>query len=168
MRNSITKTVVAAIAALGMATAVATISTPAEAQWHGGGGFHGGGFGGGWHGGGWRGGGWRGGGWGGGWHGGWGRPGWGGGGGGWGWRRAGWGPGWGGGCWNCGGGWGGGWGWGYDPGWAIAAATVPLGVAIAANAAQPVYGGGPGCWVRRRLWTSGGHYLGRRLVNICD
>ena len=150
MRNSIAKTVVAAVAALGMATAVATISTPAEAQWHGGG-FHGGGFHGGFGGGGWRGGGW---------------------GGGWGWRRAGWGPGWGGGwaggSWNCGWGWGGGWGWGYDPGWAIAAATVPLGVAIAANAAQPVYGGGPGgCWVRRRIWTAGGHYLGRRLVNIC-
>jgi hypothetical protein len=164
MRVSIRKTVVAAIAALGMATAVVTISTPAEAQFHGGG-FHGGG---GFRGGGWGGGGWHGGGWGGGgWHGGgWGRPGWGGGG--WGWRRAGWGGGWnggwGGGCWNCGWGWGGGWGWGYDPGWAIAAATVPLGVAIAS---QPAYGG-PGCWVRRRVWTANGHYLGRRLVNICD
>jgi hypothetical protein len=140
MRNSIKKTVVAAIAALGMATAVTTISTPAEAQWHGGGGFHGGGF-----------------------HGGWGRPGWGGG---WGWRRAGWGPGWGGGwgggCWNCGWGWGGDWGW--DPGWAIAATAVPVGAAIAS---QPVYSDGPGCWVRRRVWTAGGHYLGRRLVNIC-
>jgi hypothetical protein len=138
MRNSIKNTVVAAVAALGMATAVATISTPAEAQFHGGGGFHGGGFhGGGFHGGGW-GGGWRG--------GGWGRPGWGGG------------------CWNCGWGWGGGWGWGWDPGWAIAAATVPVGVAIAS---QPAYDSGPGCWVRRRVWTAGGHYLGRRLVNIC-
>ena len=143
MRVSIGKTVVAAVAALGMATAVATISTPAEAQFHGG--FHGGGF----HGGGWGGGGWRGGGWG----GGWGRPGWGGGG--WGYRRAGWG---------WGGGWGGGWGWGYDPGWAIAAATVPIGVAIAS---QPAYGGGPGCWVRRRVWTANGHYMGRRLVNVC-
>ena len=144
MRVSIRKTVVAAVAALGMATAVATISTPAEAQ------FHGGGF----HGGGWRGGGWG---------GGWGRPGWGGG---WGYRRAGWGwgGGWGGGCWNCGWGWGGGWGWGYDPGWAIAAATVPIGVAIAS---QPAYGGGPGCWVRRRVWTANGHYMGRRLVNVC-
>jgi uncharacterized membrane protein len=144
MRYSIKKTVVAAVAALGMAAAVATISTPAEAQFHGGG-FHGGGF----HGGGWRGGGW-------------GRPGWGG----WGYRRAGWGwgGGWGGGCWNCGWGWGGGWGWGWDPGWAIAAATVPVGVAIAS---QPTYGGDPGCWVRRRVWTAGGHYLGRRLVNIC-
>jgi hypothetical protein len=107
MGNSIRKTVVAAVAALGMATAVATISTPAEAQFHGGGGFHGGGF---------HGGGFRGGGWGGGWRGGgWGRPGWGGG---WGYRRAGWGwgGGWGGGCWNCGWGWGGGWGWGWDPG----------------------------------------------------
>jgi hypothetical protein len=152
MRNSIKRTMLAAVAALGMATVVASTPTPAEAQWRGG--LHGGGWGGGWHGGGW----------GGGWHGGWARPGWGGG-----WRRAGWGwgPGWGGwgwgGCWNCG--WG--WGWGYDPGWAIAAATVPVGVAIAANAAQPAYSGDPGCWVRRRVWTAGGHYLGRRLVNIC-
>jgi hypothetical protein len=129
MGNSIRKTVVAAVAALGMATAVATISTPAEAQFHGGGGFHGGGWGGGWHGGGWRGGGW-------------GRPGWGGG---WGYRRA-------------------GWGWDWDPGWAIAAATVPVGVAIAS---QPAYGDGPGCWVRRRVWTANGHYMGRRLVNVC-
>ena len=60
-----------------------------------------------------------------------------------------------------------GWGWGWDPGWAIAAAAVPVGVAIAANASQPVYGDGPGCWARRRVWTAGGHYLGRRLVNIC-
>jgi hypothetical protein len=75
-----------------------------------------------------------------------------------GWRRAGWGGGWRGGCWNCG------WGWGWDPGWAIAAAAVPVGVAIAS---QPAYGDGPGCWVRRRVWTGGGHYLGRRLVNIC-
>jgi hypothetical protein len=143
MRVLIRKTLVAAVAALGMATAVVTISTPAEAQFHGGG-FHGGGF--------------HGGGWGGGWHGGgWGRPGWGGG---WGYRRAGWGwgGGWGGGCWNCG------WGWGWDPGWAIAAATVPIGVAIAS---QPAYDGGPGCWVRRRVWTANGHYMGRRLVNIC-
>jgi hypothetical protein len=72
MRVSIRRTVVAAVAALGMATAVASMPTPAEAQFHGG--FHGGG---------WRGGGWG---------GGWGRPGWGGG---WGYRRAGWG--WGGG-----------------------------------------------------------------------
>ena len=150
MRVSIKNTVVAAIAALGMATAIASMPTPAEAQWHGGGGFHGGGFhGGGFHGGGW-GGGWHGGGW---------R------GGGWGWRRAGWGGGWGGGCWNCSGwGWGGGWGWGWDPGWAIAAATVPVGVAIAS---QPAYGGDPGCWVRRRVWTANGHYMGRRLVNVC-
>ena len=66
-------------------------------------------------------------------------------------RRAGW-------------GWGGGWGWGWDPGWAIAAAAVPVGVAIAS---QPAYDGGPGCWARRRVWTANGHYLGRRLVNIC-
>ncbi len=155
MGVSIRKTVVTAIAALGMAAAVATVSTPAEAQWHGGGGFHGGGWGGGgFHGGGWGGGGWR---------GGWaGRPGWGGG---WGWRRAAWGPGWGGGwgggCWNCG--WG--WGWGWDPGWGIAAATVPLGIAIAANGA-PGYGDNR-CWVRRRVWDERGRYMGRLLVNVC-
>ncbi|MGC2787216.1 MAG: hypothetical protein WA397_26005, partial [Roseiarcus sp.] len=64
MRNSIKTTMVAAIAALGLATAVASIPTPADAQFHGGGGFHGGGFHGGFGGGGFRGGGWRGGGWG--------------------------------------------------------------------------------------------------------
>jgi hypothetical protein len=37
MRVSIKKTVVAAIAALGMATAIASMPTPAEAEWHGGG-----------------------------------------------------------------------------------------------------------------------------------
>src|ERR1700733_547925 len=110
MRVSIKKIVVAAIAALGMATAMALMPTPAEAQWHGGGGFHSGGF----HGGGFHCGGW-------------------------------------GGGWDCGGGGGGGWGWGYDPGWAIAAATVPIGVAIAS---QPAYGGGPGCWARRRVWAA--------------
>ena len=149
MGVSMRKTVVTAVAALGMAAAVATVSTPAEAQWHGGGAFHGGGWGGGgWHGGGWGGGGWR---------GGWvGRPGWGGG---WGWRRAAWGGGWGGGCWNCG------WGWGWDPGWGIAAATVPIGIAIAANGA-PGYGDNR-CWVRRRVWDEHGRYLGRLMVNVC-
>jgi len=45
MTYSIRKTVVAAVAALGMATALASMPTPAEAQFHGGGGgFHGGGF----------------------------------------------------------------------------------------------------------------------------
>jgi len=144
MRNSIKKTVVAAVAALGMATVVASTPTPAAAQWHGGG-FRGGGWGGGWHGGGW----------GGGWHGGWGRPGWGGGG--WGWRRAGWGGGWGG-CWNCG------WGWGLATGALLgAAATYPY----YGDVYRDAYYGGPGCWVRRRVWTANGHYLGRRLVNIC-
>ena len=66
MGVSIRKAVVAAFAALGMAAAVATISTPAEAQFRHGGGGLGGGWGGGWHGGGW----------GGGWHGGWGGGGW--------------------------------------------------------------------------------------------
>jgi hypothetical protein len=146
MRSSIKKTVVAGIAALGMATAVASTPTPAEAQWHGGGGFHGGGFHGGFGGGGFRGGGWRGGGWGGGWRGGWG---------------------WGGGCWNCG------WGWGLATGALLgAAATYPYygygyGYPYPYYGAGYGYGGGPGCWVRRRVWTARGRYLGRRLVNIC-
>ena len=87
MSNSISKTIVAGVAALAMAAAVVLPTTPADAAFRTGGG----GFGGGWHGGGggW-GGGWRGGGWGGGWRGG-------------GWR----GGGWGGGC--CGWGYGGWW-----------------------------------------------------------
>ena len=40
MRVSIKKTVVAAIAAVGMATAVVSMPTPAQAQWHGGGIFN--------------------------------------------------------------------------------------------------------------------------------
>ena len=96
MGKSISKAIVAGLAALAMAAAVVLPSTPAAAGggfrmggggfgggFHGGGGgWHGGGWGGGgWHGGGWNGGGWRGGGWnggwrgagwrGGGWHGGW-------------------------------------------------------------------------------------------------
>ncbi len=55
MRNSISKAIVAGVAALGVSAAVVVPTEPALAQWHGGGGgWHGGG--GGWHGGGWRGG----------------------------------------------------------------------------------------------------------------
>jgi hypothetical protein len=141
-----------------MAMAVVSMPTPAEAQWHGGGGgFHGGGFHGGGFGGGFRGGGWGGRGWGGGWRGGGWR-------GGWGWRRGGWG----GGCWNCG------WGWGLATGALLgAAATYPY-YGYGYGYEDPYYGAGygynnnNGCWVRRRVWTAGGHYLGRRLVNICD
>src|ERR1700733_15043109 len=115
MSYSIRKTVVAAVAALGMATAVASMPTPAEAQFHGGGGFHGGGFHGGWGGGGFHGGG--------GWHGGWGRPG--GGGGGWGWGR----PRGGGGCGARGGEAGGGAG-----GWAGAGGGVGVGGVVGAGA----------------------------------
>ena len=158
MGVSIRKTVVTAIAALGLAAAVATVSTPAEAQWHGGGGFHGGG---------WRrrlgrGLAWR-------------RLG----------RRRlarrlGRPPGL--------GRWLGlasrrmgprlgrrlgrrllelrlGLGLGWDPGWGIAAATVPIGIAIAANGA-PGYGDNR-CWVRRRVWDERGRYMGRLLVNVC-
>ncbi len=52
MSNRISKAVVAGVAALSLATAVASTTEPASAaQWHGGG----------WHGGGWHGGGWHGG-----------------------------------------------------------------------------------------------------------
>ena len=152
MRYSFKKTVVAAVAALGMATAVASMPTPAEAQWHGGGGFHGGFGGGGFHGGfggggfrgGWGGGGWRGG-WG-GWRGGYGNRG----------------------CWNCGYGW---WWPGFATGAIIgAAATYPYSY----DYGYPYYGGGygygadNGCWAYRRVYTRHGHYLGRRLVNLCS
>ena len=57
MRNTISKAIVAGVAALSLATAVVATAEPASAaQWHGGG------WGGGWHGGGWHGGGWGGGG----------------------------------------------------------------------------------------------------------
>jgi hypothetical protein len=52
MMTRISKTIVAGLSALAMAAAVVLPTTPAQAQWHGGGGFHGGG----WHGGGWHGG----------------------------------------------------------------------------------------------------------------
>ena len=69
MRGSISKTIIAGLAALALSVGVvAETTTPAAAQWHGGG-WHGGG----WHGGGWgwRGGGWRGGCWNCGWNNGW-------------------------------------------------------------------------------------------------
>jgi len=60
MRNTMSKTIIAGLAALAVgASALATVE-PASAAgraWHGGG-FHGGWHGGGWHGGGWHGGGW--------------------------------------------------------------------------------------------------------------
>ncbi len=64
MRNSVSKTIIAGVAALAMSAGVVSSTAPAAAgEWHGGGG--------GWHGGGWHGGGWHGGGWhAGGWHGG--------------------------------------------------------------------------------------------------
>ena len=69
MRNTISRTTIAGLAALSLMGSLVATSEPAAAQFHGGGrggGFHGGGFhGGGWHGGGggWHGGGWHGGGW---------------------------------------------------------------------------------------------------------
>ena len=73
MRNAITRTTIAGLAALSLIGSLVATTEPAAAGgnvrggFHGGhgGGFHGGGFhGGGWHGGGWHGGGgWRGGGW---------------------------------------------------------------------------------------------------------
>jgi len=69
MRNTISKAIVAGVAALSLGAALVASTEPAAAQWrHGGGGWHGGGWGGGWHGGGvWHPGYWRGGSWYGGW-----------------------------------------------------------------------------------------------------
>jgi hypothetical protein len=169
VRNSISKTIVAGLAALAMSAATVTLpATPASAawggNWHGGGmggGWHGGGWGGGWHGGGWNGG-WRGGGWNGGWRGG-----------GWGWRGAGWNGGWGG--WRGGWGWNRGWGWG-GCGWGNCGGwwgpAFASGVAIGAVGSYPYWGGyygypSSGCWVSRPTYNRWGRYLGRRWVSVC-
>jgi hypothetical protein len=61
MRNTISRAMIAGLAALSLMGSLVATSEPAAAQFHGGG--RGGGHGGGWHGGGWHGGGWHGGGW---------------------------------------------------------------------------------------------------------
>ncbi|HEY1453499.1 MAG TPA: hypothetical protein VGF57_08560 [Roseiarcus sp.] len=167
MGRSISRTIVAGLAALAMSAAVVLPSTPASA----GGGFRmgGGGFGGGWHGGGgWGGGGFRGGGWGGGgWHGG----GWGGGG--WrgvGWRGAGWGGGWRGG-WAGGRVWHGGYwnnGIWYNGWWGPAVAAGLLTGAVIASNSGWGYGGGDGCWQFRPTYDGYGNFLGQRWVNLCQ
>ena len=65
MRNTMSKAIIAGLAALSLGASALATAEPASAAWHGhGGGFHGawhgGGIarGGGWHGGGWHGGGW--------------------------------------------------------------------------------------------------------------
>jgi hypothetical protein len=56
MRNTISRSTIAGLAALSlMGSLIATIEPASAQRWHGGG-FHGGFHGGGWHGGGWRGG----------------------------------------------------------------------------------------------------------------
>ena len=153
MRVSISKKIVAGLAALAMSAALSFSATPADAGgFHGGfGGFHGGGFHGGF----------------GGFHGGMGGFG--------GWRGGGWGGGWRGGGW----GWGNGCGWGGCGWWPGLAA----GALIGAAATYPYYGYGGGypypdagygyygsynnCWVHRAVYSRHGHYLGRALVNVC-
>jgi hypothetical protein len=159
MRVSISKSAVAGVAAVVLSAATSLTPAPAEAAFfHGGGfgGFHGGGFGG-FHGGGF--GGWRGGGW-----GGYGR-------GGYGYGAYGY----------------GGWWW---PGFATgallgAAATYPYwggyygypyygygygypyyGAGYGYGYGYG-YGNGNGCLVYRRTYNRYGHYIGRRLVNVC-
>jgi len=149
MRNSMSKKIVAGLSALAVSAALGLTATPADAQFRHGG--FGGGFGG-FHGGM---GGFRGGGWGGGWHGG-------------GWRNAGWGYG----GWN-GCRWGGcgynGWGWGLATGALLgAAATYPYyGYGYGYPYYGASYGYDNGCWVYRRTYNRHGHYIGRRLVNVC-
>jgi hypothetical protein len=157
MRNSISKTVVAGLAALTLSAAVVLPTSPASAAW----GWHGGGWGGGWRGGGWNGG-WRGAGWNGGW-GGW-RGGWGGG---WG----GWRGGWGGGCWGCGWGWGVGLGalatypyWGGYYGYPYYGYGYGYGAPYYGNVN---YGYGGGCRRLRPVYSRTGAYLGRRWVSVC-
>ena len=111
--------------------------------WHGGGGF-----------GGWRGGGWRG----------------GYGGGGYGYRGYGYGrwgyPGWGYAGWGWGVPW---WGWGYGGYPGDYYGDYGYGSGDPYGYGQAGYGGAS-CWAYRRVWTqphARGHYLGRRLVNVC-
>ena len=165
MRFSISKSLVSGVAAVVMSLAAALSSAPADAAFfHGGGfgGFHGGGFGG-FHPGGF-----------GGWHGGWGHPGWGG------WRGGGWG--WRGGYWR-GGYWGGGCGWGGCGWWPGLAAGALVGAAVTSPYwaygygypyygygypyATAGYGYGDSCWVQRPVYNRFGHYIGRRLINVC-
>ncbi len=147
MRNSISRTIVAGVAALAMAAAVVLPTTPASA-----GGFRMGG--GGFRGGGWGGGGWR--------------------GGGWGWRGAGWRGGWAGGrVWHGGywnnGSWYNGW-WGP----AVAAGLL-AGAAVATypswgggyGGGGYGYGGGGGCWQYRPTFDGYGNPLGQSWVNLC-
>jgi hypothetical protein len=137
MRNTITRTTIAGLAALSLMGSLLGTAEPAAAAGSlhgGGGGFHGGGFhggGGGFHGGGFHGGGWHGGG--GGWHGGGGH----------------------------GGGWNGGW-----AGPAIVgglAAGALLGGAYYGGG----YGYGGGCGTYAPIYDAYGNYLGQQLVNGC-
>jgi hypothetical protein len=139
MRKVIRTAIVAAAAALGTSWAVVSTSAPAEAAFRfGGGGFHGGGFHGGFGGYGWRGYGYRGYGYGG--YGGY-----------------------------------GGWWWpGFATGAIIgAAAAYPYYYGYPYDYGYPYYGAGygygygGGCWVYRRVYNRWGHYIGRRLINIC-
>ncbi len=52
MRNTVSKAIIASVAAVALGAALVATTEPAAAQWRGGGGWHGGG----WHGGGWHGG----------------------------------------------------------------------------------------------------------------
>jgi hypothetical protein len=136
--QSVKKTLIAAVAALGIGAAIVGPSTPAFAQTfhggHGGGGWHGGA--GGWHGGAtaWRGGGnWRGGNWRGGstaWRGG-------------GWHNR---------------------GYGYGYGWGPAVGFGVAGLAAGAVFEGPY---GDGCLTYQAVYDAYGRYAGQREVYIC-
>jgi hypothetical protein len=145
MRNTVSKAIVAGLAAVTLAAATIGAVEPASAAgavvWRGGGG--------GWHGGGWRGGyapGWRGAAWGGGWRGG---PGWNG-------ARV-WHPGY----WN-GGAWYGGW-WGP----AVAVGALAAGAIALGAATSPYAYGDPSVQVRP-LYAPNGAWIGNGPVNVCQ
>ncbi len=139
MRNTVSKAIVAGVAALWLAASLVATAEPASAaQWHGGGGgWHGGG----WHGGGWHGGGWRGGGY--AWRGGVGR-----------------------GVWHNGYWRGGTW---YNGWWGPAAvAGLAAGALLAYTYYGYGYGYGGGCWQVRPTYDAYGNYIGQMTVNVCQ
>lgn len=146
MRNTLSKTIVAGIAALSLTASIFATTEPASAAFRmGGGGFGGGFHGGGFHGGGFRGGAWRGGGWRGG-YGGW---------------RGGY------------GGWGGGGWWGpaviggLAAGALLAAPYYGYGYGGGYGYDGGGYGYGGGCLTYTPVYDGYGNYIGQQAMRVC-